>query len=150
MIWYIIAAIFFGWMCVLTWIVVKTRNHYLNLVGKTGKGNLDEILDELLKIDQKAVMDIESIKKELKEEIKKSQLHLQKIGLLRFNPFERMGGEQSFVIALLNEEDSGLLLNFIYTREGLRVYTKKVKQGKGEEYELSDEEKKAIDKSEKK
>lgn len=146
MIWYIIAAVFFGWMCVLTWIVVKTRNHYLNLVGKTGKGNLDEILDELLKTDQKAVTDIESIKKELKEEIKKSQLHLQKIGLLRFNPFERMGGEQSFVIALLNEEDSGLLLNFIYTREGLRVYTKKVKQGKGEEYELSDEEKKAIGK----
>lgn len=150
MIAYVVAAMFFAWMCVLTWIVVKTRNHYSNLIGRTGKGRLDEILDELLKTDQKAIADIETIKKELRDEVKKSQLHLQKIGLLRFNPFERTGGEQSFVIALLDEEDTGLLLNFIYTREGLRVYTKKVKQGKGEEYELSEEERKAIDKSGKK
>jgi len=91
--------------------------------------------------------DLEEIKKQVKEEMKLSQLHLQKIGLIRFNPFERVGGEQSFVVSLLDKEDNGIIINFIYTREGLRVYTKRVKKGKGEEYELSEEEKKAIEKS---
>ena len=67
--------------------------------------------------------------------------------MVRFNPFERSGGEQSFVLALLNNLNSGLVINFIYTREGLRTYIKKVKAGKGEKYELSEEEKEAIDKS---
>ena len=123
------------------------RNHYLNLISRTRKNKIDEVLDEILETDEKIVRDIEIIKKELKEEVKKSQLHYQKIGLLRFNPFERAGGEQSFVISLLDYNNNGVILNFIYTREGLRVYTKKVKNGKGQEYELSEEEKKAIMKS---
>ena len=147
MVMYVISGFFFIWLVMITWTVIKMRNHYLNLVSRTRKEKIDEVLDELLKTDQKIVGDIEIIKKELKEEVKKSQLHFQKIGLLRFNPFERVGGEQSFVISLLDYDNNGLILNFIYTREGLRVYTKKVKNGKGEEYELSDEEKKAIAKS---
>ena len=50
-------------------------------------------------------------------------------------------------LALLDKEDSGLIINFIYTHEGVRVYTKKVKQGKGEEYQLSEEEQRAIKES---
>jgi len=104
-------------------------------------------LEVLLNTDKKMESEVEQIKKELKIEIQQSKLHIQKIGIIRFNPFERMGGEQSFVIAFLNNEDNGLVINYIYTRDGLRVYSKKVKKGKGEEYELSEEEKKAIEKS---
>ena len=74
-------------------------------------------------------------------------MHFQKIGLVRFNPFERVGGEQSFVIALLNNLNSGLVINFIYTREGLRTYIKKIREGKGEKYNLSNEEQEAVKKS---
>jgi len=147
MVMYAISGFFFIWLIVMTWILIKMRNHYLNLISRTRKNKIDEVLDELLETDEKTVRDIEIIKKELKEEVKKSQLHYQKIGLLRFNPFERAGGEQSFVISLLDYNNNGVILNFIYTREGLRVYTKKVKNGKGQEYELSEEEKKAIMKS---
>jgi hypothetical protein len=131
----------------LSWVVFKVRKHYYNLISATKKERLDAILDELLQTDKKLTIDVEDIKKQLKEEIKQSQLHLQKVGLIRFNPFDRIGGEQSFVVALLNKEHTGLIINFIYTREGLRVYTKKVNKGKGDEYELSEEEKKAIEKS---
>jgi len=48
---------------------------------------------------------------------------------------------------LLNKKNCGLILNFIYTRDGLRVYTKAVKDGKGDKYQLSEEEKKAVETS---
>lgn len=137
MVIYIIGVIFFIWLVFLTGIVLKTKAHYNNLISKTRKQKIDEILDELLIFNKKAKEDLEIIKKE-------SSLYIQKVGLIRFNPFERMGGEKSFVISFLNYENSGIVINFIYTRDGLRVYSKKVKNGKGEEYNLSEEEKKAI------
>lgn len=139
----VFAAVFF-WLLILSWIVWRVRNHYLRLVSRTKKEKIDEILDALLSHDTKLQTDIDQIKKELSREIESSKFYLQKIGLIRFNPFERGGGEQSFVVALLDKEDNGITANFIYTRDGLRVYTKRVKKGKGEEYDLSEEERKAI------
>ncbi len=137
MIIYGLIFIFFVWLTVLTGIVLKTKAHYNNLISNTRKQKIDEILDELLIFNKKAKEDLEIIKKE-------SSFHIQKVGLIRFNPFERSGGDKSFVISFLNHKNSGIVINFIYTRDGLRVYSKKVKEGKGEEYDLSEEEKKAI------
>lgn len=139
--------IFFIWLFVLSYFFIKLKNHYQNLISKTKKEKLDEVLELLLEKDIKIEKDIYVIKQELQNQINLSRYYFQKIGLIRYNPFDKTGGKQSFVIALLNKENSGLILNFIYTKEGLRVYTKKVSQGKGEEYELSDEEKQAIEKS---
>lgn len=126
---------------------MKTKAHYNNLISNTKKHNLDEILDELLLKDNKIRQELEIIKKNLHEEIKTSALHVQKVGLVKFNPFEKSGGEKSFVITFLNNENSGIVINFIHTRDGLRVYSKKIKNGKSEEFELSEEEKQAIERS---
>jgi len=147
MIIYALVVIILTWLVILTSLVLKTKTHYNNLISNTRKHKIDEILDELLITDNKTRQELEIIKKELHEEIKISTLHIQKVGLVRFNPFERSGGEKSFVITFLNYENSGIVINFIHTRDGLRVYSKKVKNGKSEEFELSEEEKKAIEKS---
>jgi hypothetical protein len=144
MIIYVVASFFFIWLAFLTGLVLKTKAHYNNLISKTRKQKIDEILDELLLTEKKTREELEMMKEELRKEIKASSLHVQKVGLVRFNPFERQGGEKSFVISFLNHENSGIVINFIYTRDGLRVYSKKVKDGKGEEYSLSEEEEKAI------
>lgn len=141
---YVVIVIIFFWLIILTGLLLKTKAHYNNLISRTRKHNIDEILDELLNWDKQTKQELEAIKKELKEEIKKSLLHFQKVGLVRFSPFERSGGDKSFVISLLNHENSGIVINFMHTRDGLRVYSKKVKTGKGEGFELSEEEKKAI------
>lgn len=135
------------WLAILSFFVFKLRNHYYNLISRSRKQKLDEILDSLLDQDKKNYDEVELLKKEVNNQIRMARLHLQKVGLIRFNPFDRAGGEQSFVIAFLDSQDSGIILNFIYTRDGLRVYTKKVKDGKGEEYDLSEEEKRAVEKS---
>lgn len=68
---------------------------------------------------------------------------LQKIGVVRFNPFRNTGGDQSFVLALLDNNDSGVLLTSIHGREGTRIYIKGVAFGKSE-YKLSTEEESAL------
>ncbi|MFA6017422.1 MAG: DUF4446 family protein [Patescibacteria group bacterium] len=144
MIIYLLISIIFVWLVVLTRLILKTKEHYNNLISSTRKHKIDEILDELLIIDKKNEQELEIVKNELRQEIKASALHVQKVGLVRFSPFEKAGGEKSFVITFLNYENSGIVINFMHTRDGLRVYSKKIKNGKGEEFELSEEEKKAI------
>lgn len=146
MINYLLIGVFF-WLIGLSYFIFKLKSHYYNLTSKTRKERLDEILDLLLDQNKKIYNEIEAVKNELKKEIESSKLHLQKVGLVRFNPFDRVGGKESFVIAYLDSLNNGIILNFIYTRDGLRVYTKKIKEGRGEEYDLSDEEKKAIEKA---
>jgi cell division protein FtsB len=145
MIEYFLVAIFF-WLIVLTFIIFKTKKHYQNLVASTRKEKLDEILDQLISNDNKFSKEIELINNQLVKINEEAKFYLQKIGFVRYNPFEGRG-EQSFVVALLDKENSGLVVNFIYTRDGLRVYTKQVKKGQGDKYELSEEEKNAIEKS---
>lgn len=137
----------FIWLGVVTWFLFKTRRHYLDLVSHTRKYKIDEILETLINSDKMKNVDIDKIKKDLQKFEEEIQFHFQKIGLIRFNPFAGMGGEQSFVIALVNKRNSGVVINFIYTRDGLRVYSKKVKEGVGDKLDLSDEEKEAIKKS---
>lgn len=143
---YLILIIIF-WLISLTYVFFKLKNHYDRLISQTKKQHLDEILDLLLDNDKKNNQEINILKNKIEEEAKKSNYYFKKIGLVRFNPFSRGVNNQSFVLALLDNLNNGIVLNFIYTKEGLRVYSKKVKNGKGQEYELSDEEKKAIENS---
>jgi len=72
-----------------------------------------------------------------------SSLASQKISIVRFNPFGDTGGDQSFVLAVLDSHDSGYVLTSIHGREGTRVYVKPIDEGKSK-YPLSTEEKQAL------
>ena len=69
---------------------------------------------------------------------------LHKVGIIRFNPFKDVGGDQSFAIALLNGKNDGLTISSLFTREGTRVYSKPIVGGKSEKHPLSQEEERAI------
>jgi hypothetical protein len=86
---------------------------------------------------------LEQISEELEKLKKENKFNIQKVGILRFNPFKDVGGDQSLSVALLDGNDDGIILTSLYTREGNRVYGKPIKGGKAE-YSLSEEEKEAI------
>lgn len=74
-----------------------------------------------------------------------AQKSIHKVGIIRFNPFKDIGGDQSFAIALLDGKDSGFVMSSLHTREGgTRIYTKPVIKGESEKYTLTEEEKSAI------
>jgi len=86
---------------------------------------------------------IEEAFSKIKELEKISKITIQKTGVVRFNPFNEMGGNQSFTIALLDGKNNGFVISSLFVKEGNRVYAKSVKSGKSD-YLLSDEEIKAI------
>jgi len=111
-----------------------------------GKGKIKEFKDILLLQKDK--------NKELEWEIDKAfskienlenvcERTVQKIGIVRFNPFNEMGGNQSFVIAMLDDRNNGFVISSLFVKEGNRVYAKTVKDGKSD-YLLSNEEIEAI------
>jgi Protein of unknown function (DUF4446) len=67
----------------------------------------------------------------------------QRVGLVRFNPFEDTGGNQSFALALLDAEGNGWVLSSLHARNGTRMYAKAIRGGRSEGA-LSDEENAAI------
>ena len=68
-----------------------------------------------------------------------------KLGVVRFNPFKDVGGDQSFSVALLNGKNDGLTISSLFTREGARVYTKTITGAQSEKHPLTQEEKEAIE-----
>jgi Protein of unknown function (DUF4446) len=67
----------------------------------------------------------------------------QRIGLVRFNPFEDTGGNQSFALALLDEQGDGFVVSSLHARAGTRVYGKAISRGTSEA-NLSAEEAEAL------
>jgi len=107
--------------------------------------NIKEILKSLENLDKKVGALSEGLEKLKKE----SKLSIQKVGVVRYNPFSDVGGDQSFSIALLDANNDGMVITGLYGREGNRVYAKSIKNSESE-YSLSGEEKKAIEKAIKK
>jgi hypothetical protein len=137
-------ALFFGWMVVLTFVVFQLRGHYHRLTTRTRKQSIDDMLDALLKQGAEIKKDQDWLRQELTAAQSQMQGAVQKIGFVRFNAFGKAEGEQSFAIALLNERNDGIIINFIYIHDGIRIYAKPVKGGKGERHELTEEEQQAV------
>ena len=118
----------------------------IDLFFQKGDKDLGEFLSSQAKKLEKQEADLEKVFKEISRLDKISKLSFQKIGLVRFNPFRDVGGDQSFSIALLDLRNNGFLITSIYGRDGNRIYSKAIKDSKSE-YPLSEEEKEAIKKA---
>ena len=114
-------------------------------IGKKTKEE-PENLEELLSSFKELKKDFEKISKELKALKKEHKFSVQKVGIVRYNPFSGVGSNQSFSIALLDGNNNGIVITSLYAQDGNRVYGKSVKNGQSE-YSLSGEEKKAISKA---
>ncbi len=73
----------------------------------------------------------------------RSRRSLQHIGIVRFNPFEDTGSDQSFAIALLDDARDGIVISSLHGRANTRLFAKPVNDG-ASTHTLSDEEAEAI------
>jgi len=119
------------------------KNQKVLFNGKKGSDLEPIILANNAKIKELSIQtkDLYQQTSEVKAHSLKS---IHKIGLLRFNPFREIGGDQSFSLALLDDENNGTIISSLYSREGVRIYAKAVQKGKTTKYPLTEEEKRAI------
>src|SRR3989344_2180557 len=143
--------IFFGlivlWLAVVSFFLFKTVMHYNNLTKGVLKRNLANILEKILANYENNGKKISEIDTRLRKQEYEGNFKIQKLALTRFNPFADTGGEQSFIVSLLDNENSGLVMTSLPGRSGTRWYVKIVKKGKGVEFDLSKEEEETIKKA---
>lgn len=107
------------------------------------KKDLEQILVDQNRGITQLNQNLATLDKDLRQLTAQNRTNIQKIGFLRFNPFDDAGGNISFVLALLNDHDEGVVLSSLHGREATRVYAKAIKNGKGET-PLTQEEEQAI------
>lgn len=132
------------WLLLLSAFFWQLFTHYNNLVKGVSNKTLRSILENLLKEKELSKKDIDALNTRCDKIEKDGLLHIQKVGLLRFNPFKDTGGDQSFTLALVDGSDTGVVISGLYSRSGTRWFAKRVVKGVGIGHELSDEEKKAV------
>jgi len=83
-------------------------------------------------------------KKDIRVLYKNMERTFQKLGIVKYDAFNQMGGKLSFCLALLNENNDGFILNSVHSADGCYSYTKEIEKGKCS-IDLGEEEKKALD-----
>jgi len=142
--WQILAPIILGiWLLILTVAFIALLRFFRRLVAGAKGLDLRAVLDKMIVQGAVNHEQLEVLEKELRRLDEQGQLHVQKVGLIRFNPFKEIGGDHSFSLALLDAKETGVIITGLHTRERTRVYMKEVKGGKSE-HELSEEERKAL------
>lgn len=130
--------------CALTYIVFKLQTHYNRLMrgerGTTLSQVLNGLLGELKEIKSRTIILEEATGRLVID----GAGHIQRLGVVRFNPFSDTGGAQSFTMAILDGKNDGVVMTSLYARSGNRWYVKQINGGKGKDIELSKEELSAI------
>ena len=80
----------------------------------------------------------------IKEIERRLHSSVQKVGIVKYDAFQQMGGNLSSVIALLDQDNNGFLLNTVQNIDGCYSYVKQVRNGRSD-VELTDEEQDAME-----
>lgn len=135
----------------VTWIlllfVFLKQRRDLSLINEALRGTsgerLEPLLQEHLRSKQRLEKRADELAKRVAELEQKAMECVSGVGLVRYNAFGDVGGEQSFALALQSEEGDGVVVNSITGREQTRIYCKAVKAGRCDQ-NLTPEEEKAL------
>ena len=126
------------------WFIFDIRKTIKKFLGATGM-NIDEELTHGL---MRRIARLEAKSEETNPRIAQLETiavaSIQKVGFVRFNPFPDTGGDNSFMLVLLDHDNTGVLLSSLYMREGARLYAKAIEKGKPK-HVLSSEENKILE-----
>jgi hypothetical protein len=112
------------------------------MTGATG-ASLEAVLKDHVTQEGQTTDQVRAVDKLARRLEGESVFHLQRLAIVRFNPFRDTGGDQSFAIALADGQGNGVILSSLHARDMTRVYAKPLEKWQSA-YTLTDEEKQAI------
>ncbi len=122
----------------------KLKKKYKKFMqGKDAK-SLEQDIIRLYEDNQFFKETVDKNRHNIKTLFKKMETTFQKIGIVKYDAFQQMGGKLSFSLALLDENNNGFILNSVHSSEGCYSYTKEIKDGECA-ISLGEEEQKALD-----
>ncbi len=122
----------------------KLRKKYAKFMrGKEAKSLESDIIK--LYEDNKFLKNmVDNNKRDIRQLNKDISKTFQKVGIVKYDAYQQMGGLLSFSLALLDENNSGFILNSVHSTEGCYTYTKEIKNGLCK-LELGNEERVALE-----
>lgn len=141
---YPILVLIFLWLLILSFFFWKTKSLYSKIFVKKKASSLEEVINKMIKEIEEEKIERLHLEKRLQSLTEEARKHLKYSFFFRFNPFKELTEGQSFVLVLLDDNKNGVLLNFIYSHNNYRIYPKIIKNGKGKDAELTQEEENAI------
>jgi len=121
------------------WQIWQMKRAYRVFFNTRDPKNLQKQLNDYAKAVDESLQKLDQMATFTAGLHKRNQLAISKLGLVRFNPFNDTGGNQSFCLALLDSHNSGLVISSIHARTGTRFYAKQIVSGKPTN-QLSEEE----------
>ena len=152
-IWIIIEIVLF--LIILVMIVLlskqKKRISFLseridNLTSGEGGESLEAELDQIIMDNERLLKDSKKNTEDIRKIFSRLKTVYQKMAIVKYDAYEQLGGEMSAVVVILDEENSGVLINNVYSTEGGYVYTREIENGKCK-HELGTEEQEALSKA---
>jgi hypothetical protein len=131
------------WLAMLQRSAARVRSRLRRILSDNGNTGLDEVLDGHAKQMAQLSSRVDALNALERELEASTRLALQKVGIVRFNPFQDSGGDQSFAIALLDQGGTGVVVSSLHGRAETRIFAKQVTNGRSK-HSLSDEEQQAI------
>lgn len=146
-VWLLLFGAVFVWSGILSFFVWKQNRFLGELFPKSGERDIRKKFEEVMGAVGKSKLDLGDLRDKLSEIEKDGALHIQKIQLLRYNPYGDTGGDQSFTIALLDKTGDGFIITSLHSRSGTRVFAKPVGDSKAKGYQFSKEEEAVVKKA---
>jgi len=121
----------------------RTNKRIAKFFNGSSVKTVEKVLEYELKKMKKTEEDIKLLIDNMKWMEGIARKSVSKIGIVRYNPFKDIGGDQSFSIALLDYSDNGVVVSSLHAQDGTGVYAKPVEKGQSN-YQLTPEENEAI------
>lgn len=141
------AGVLLIWLGILSILIRKQNKFIKSLFPKSGERDIRKKFEEIAKTVESFKGGLQDLGSKI-EAIKLEGLqHVQRVELLRFNPYDETGGNISFSVCFLDNKGSGIVITSLHARNGTRVFGKEIVFGKSSKYELSKEEEAVIKKA---
>lgn len=137
---------FFVWLLILTFLVLRQQNFLKDLFPKDNSRDIRNKFKEIIETISGFEKEIRILDNRLIGFKKESLKNLANLAVVKYNPYNDTGGDQSFSLALLDGKMDGLILTSMHSRAGTRIYLKHIKNGSSE-LKLSKEESEALKKA---
>lgn len=135
------------WLGILSFFIWQQNKFLKSLFPQSGNRDIRKKFEEIIKVVEEFKKQLSSLDSKTEETKNQGLQHIQKIALLRFNPYNDTGGDQSFAVCLLDSQGTGIVITSLHARSGTRVFAKSIIRGQSEKYQLSKEEELVIKKA---
>lgn len=144
---FLLGGVIVVWLLVLSFLVWRQSQFLKELFPKSGERDIRKRFEEVISETQRFKLEVGELRNKLAEFEKDGLGHIQRVKLVRYNPYDDTGGDQSFSISLLDKDGDGVLVTSLHSRAGTRVFAKPVINGRSGNYQFSKEEEAVVKKA---